>query len=303
MVWISFVIVLLAALFAAIVNFCLRKNSEFQKSPRGYLALYFVVSFLTSFIFHELNFRSISYKIGAIGIAAGLLNLLMMLLIARAVQIGPSGLTFAFQNSASMFPALFLFFVFGKSFGFTMHANLIVGFCLLTIGLFLLVRKEKISIKSFPFKNWLVLAIGILLIQGIILSIFQWRTLLLECPAQNHLLIPWNCSIAEDRWFMPGFFLIPAVMLLVSFFFRERRWFSSRELLLGIIAGIFNGGATFCLLLATRVANPNFRPILFPLFACAVIFLCSLWGKKYYREPIEWGGMAICLVGVLIGSL
>ncbi len=231
---------------------------------------------------------------------------MMMLLIAYAVQIGPSGLTFAFQNSASMVPAFFLFFLFGASFGFHLQWPLIIGFIFLTAGIFLSLIQEKNSASFLTsashFGKWLLVAVAIFLIQGLILSIFQWRSLLLQFP-KSHVLIPWACSIQEDMWFMPGFFLVPALVQSVRFYLSERRWFYYKEIFLGIIAGLLNGGATFCLLMATRDPGLKFRPVLFPLFAVTVILLCNLWGKKFYQERLDWRGVVLCLAGVLISSL
>lgn len=300
----SLIFVLLAGIFGAAVNYCLRKNFEHQRSAQGYLSIYFIFSFLIALVLRfEINMQSFSWVMGSIGVVAGMLNLLMMFLVARALQLGPSGLTFAFQNSSSMFPALFLFFLFGRSFGFELHLPLIIGFCCLVLGLFHSSRKESLSKDPSRFATWALLAIAIFFVQGIILSIFQWRTLLLEVPKESHCLIPWTCSIQEDAWFMPGFFFVPAIVQTVIFYFSERRGLSSREIYLGTIAGILNGAATFCLLMATKDASESFRPILFPIFAVTVIFLCNLWGKRFYQEPIDWKGMSLCLAGVLIGSL
>jgi|GEM_PF-2448195 len=290
-----------AAVLAAAVNFCLRKNLEHQKSANGYLALYFIFSFLISFVFRrQFDLSSFSPAMISIGMVAGALNLMMMTFVARALQVGSSGLTFAFQNSGSLFPAIFLYFIFGKAFGFNLDAPLLIGFFCLAAGLFLSVWNP---IRTSHFTQWLVLALAVFLIQGIILSIFQWKSLLMEHPAKSHLLIPWSSSMDEDLWFAPGFFLIPAVFQSIRFGFAERRWFHSKELTLGVIAGLLNGGATFCLLLATHLASVGIRPILFPLFAAAVIFFCNLWGKKVYQEPIPWKALLLCMAGIIIGSL
>ncbi len=304
----ALIFVLVAAIFAAATNLCLRKNFEFSKSAKGYLSLYFIFSFLISFAFRsDLDISSFSPVMASIGVISGLLNLLMMLLVARAVQIGPSGLTFAFQNSGSMLPSLLLFFLFGAPFGFKLPLTLLLGFFCVFAGLFLSVRSDKkptdFGISSVHFRQWIFFAILVFLMSGLILSIFQWRSLLLTPNSQTHCLIPWSCSLQEDLWFMPGFFFVPTLVQSAIFYFSEKRWFTSKEMLLGFLGGVFNGSATFFLLLATRITTQNFRPILFPLFAIAVIFLCNLWGKKIYQEPIEWKGLLLCLAGVFIGSL
>lgn len=300
----SLIFILLAAIFAASVNFCLRKNLEYQKSAQGYLALYFVFSFIVALIFRmDFDLGSFNLAVSSIGVISGILNLLMMLMTALALRAGPSGLTFAFQNSGSMVPAFLLFILFGTSFGFNLGLPVLIGFSCLALGLFISMRTGPSSQTTHSFGKWIALAIGILLIQGTILSIFQWRSLLLSYPAGSHFLLPWSFSTKEDSWFMPGFFIVPAFVQSIVFFVTERRWFSSKEALLGIIAGILNGGATFCLLMAARENSPAIRPILFPLFAVSVILLCNLWGKYFYQERIHWKGMTLCLAGVFIGSL
>lgn len=300
--------VILAGLFGSIVNYCFRKNFEKQASAKGYLSLYFIFSFAISFLFYSnLSIDSFSAVMSSIGMFAGSLNLVMMLLVALALQVGPSGLTFAFQNSACIFPTLFLFIIFGSTHGFELTIPSLIGFGLLLSGLFLSARKSSQNNtnahQANSFNKWIMVAIAIFLIQGVILSIFQWRTLLM-CPhASPHLLIPWTCSANEDTWFMPGFFLIPALFQTISFGLSERRWFSNRELLLGTTSGLFNGAGTFCLLGATKFAGPEVRMILFPLFAVTVILLCNLWSKYFYKEPIEWKGMTLCLAGVFIAAL
>ncbi len=304
----AIIFVLLAGIFGSIVNYCFRKNFEKQTSAKGYLALYFIFSFAISFLFNSgLSFDSFSMVMSSVGVLAGSLNLLMMLFVAVALRIGPSGVTFAFQNSAAIFPTLFLFLLFGRSYGFDLTTASMIGFTCLLIGLFLSARKTSQgstnALHKKSFTQWIILAISVFLIQGLILSIFQWRTLLL-CPQANpHVLIPWSCSKLEDSWFMPAFFLIPALFQTISFWLSERRWFTKRELMLGTAAGLFNGSGTFCLLLATKFAGPEARMILFPLFAVTVILLCNLWSKYFYREPIEWTGLTLCLAGVFIAAL
>lgn len=300
--------VFFAAILASTVNYCLRKNLEYQKSARGYLTLYFIASFAISFLFYsDLKLESFTWAIPSIGAVAGMLNFTMMFVLAKALKVGPSGLTFAFQNAGSMFPAIFLFFLFGSPFGFVITWQVLVGFFILGIGLFLSARTQQQAkaqqLHSYAFSTWLTYAGIIFFIQGLILSIFQWRCLLLEHPACSHVLIPWNFSTAQDSWFMSGFFFIPALFQTAIFAIKEKRWFSSTELFLGIISGLLNGGATFFLLSATKHADGNIKAIMFPFFAVSVIFICSLWGRKLYQERVNWLGMALCIGGVLLGSL
>jgi hypothetical protein len=296
--------VFIASVLAASVNLCLRKNLEKQPSAQGYLAIYFFFSLAVSFLLREVKLESFSFVMGASGTAAGLLNFLMMTLTALSLKNGPSGLTFAFQNCASILPTIILFLLFGSAFSFNLTLPVLIGFILIAIGLFLSSKMQKEApAANTRFSRWILFVISIFLLQGIILSLFQWRCLLLTDQPLSHPLIPWRCTAENEAWFMPGFFLIPTLLQAVLFFASEKRLFTSRETLLGTIGGVLNGGATYFLLLSAKVASPHERMILFPFFAVSVIFLCNLWGKKLYQEKIYWPGMALCFAGVFIGVI
>jgi len=278
----SLIYVVIASIFAAAVNYCLRKNSENQTSSQGYLSLYFLCSFAISFLLIEVNFKSFSFVMSFAGIAAGCLNFVMMNLFPYCLRQGPSGLSFAFQNSACIVPPVLLYLIFGSSFGFNLSLPAISGLCLIVLGLFISSWLQKGADNSHrsTFMKWCVLVILILFIQGIILTLFQWRCLLLTTHPESHTLIPWKCTLEEEAWFMPGFFLIPTLLQTSIFGLSEKRWFNINESILGITAGVLNGAAMFFLLIATKEANMNEKVILFPLFAVSVIFLCNLWGEN-----------------------
>lgn len=294
----------IASILSTVANLCLRKNAEQQKSANGYLTLYFVSSFLISFAVANVSIDNFRFVMPSIGAIAGILSLLLMGLLSLALQIGPSGLTFSFQNSASIFPSLSFFFIFGPPFGFNINFYMLFGFCLIIVGLFLSSRKQNDqSLPNIHLIRWLALAIAIFFIQGLILSLFQWRTLLLLNHAPEHPLIPWKCCLSEDNWFMPAFFFIPAILQALIFGVKEKRCLSLRETLLGAIAGLLNGGATFLVLMATKYTQSSEKMILFPWYAVSLIFLCHLWGKFFYKEKIYWPGMLLCLSGIFIGLL
>lgn len=300
----SILYVIFAACLAAGVNYCLRKNFEFQKSAQGYLVFYFVCSLGISFLLRDVELKSFSPIMFSTGIVAGTLNFIMMLLVSYSLRLGPSGLTFAFQNSASVLPSLVLFFLFGSTFGFDLSIPMIIGFACIIGGLFLSawMQKESMSTGREKFLKWCLLVCLVFLIQSVILSLFQWRCLLLPEYTAQSSLVPWKCSMEEEAWFMPGFFLIPAILQALCFGIIERRKVGFHELFLGITGGILNGAATFFLLLATHDAGAHEKAILFPLFAVGVIFICNLWGKILYGEKIYWLGTALCFAGIFVSS-
>jgi len=235
------------------------------------------------------------------GCVGGILIFFMMRLIARALQLGPFGLTFAFQNSGCVLPILLLVFLFGRSYGFSLTTYALIGLSCVIIGMFFLSRSNELT-SNVSIKKWLGMALIIFFIQGFVLFLFQWRCLLFVYPANSHPLIPWNCGVEQDIWFMGGLYLMPALLQAFQFGWSERRWFSRREAALGISGGVLNGGSTFCLINATKFASGTESTILFPLFSVGVIVLCSVWGWKINHEKINWIGLLLCIAGVIVGA-
>lgn len=298
----SLLIVLGAAILAAISNFFLRKNQENKGSSLGYLVHFYLFSLLICFFLAPRLFStSWSPVLTTMGGIAGALNVLMMILTARALLTGPPGLTFAFQNAGAIFPSFFLFFLFGPTFDFYLSSYHLIGVLALLIGLYLGARTKNNAFA--PFKKWILYASSTFFIQGIILSIFQWRCLLFSIPSKEHPFIPWSCLPEEDVWFIPGFFIVATLLMSLLFIFKERRFFRATEFFYGMLGGVFNGATTFLLLLATNYAVAAQKAILFPFFAVGVIFFCSVWGKALYQEKVNWFAIALCIFGVFFSLI
>jgi hypothetical protein len=304
---------ILAAGFAAVANFFFRKNMERGGSSRAFLSQYFLFSLLISIPFSTQIFHApFSPVMIGIGAFAGLLSYLMLTLTALSLRLGPPGLTFTFQNASCIIPGLLLCLLFGSAFGFLMTPGLFIGFGLILLGLILSSRSlEKKSVDATGgaqaakkvWIRWILSSVAMMAAQGFILSIFQWNVLLMNCAAKEHWLIPWGCRAGEDVWFMPAFFLVPT--LLQSFFFwkAERRNFTLRETLYGSGAGALNCLCTVLLLLAIESSGNVKKEMIFPLFTISVIFFCNLWGWKIYKERVNWIGITLCILGVLVGLI
>jgi hypothetical protein len=311
------VYLLFSALLASVVNFLLRRNFEKGGSANAFLSLYFLSSLVLIFlIYPQLWSIKISPVMISLGCFAGFLNFLMMGLTTKTVQTGPPGLSFTFQNASSVMPGLLLYFLFGPAFGFRLSFWLCLGFVFILTGLYLSTRTVKRDVNGsqtgseaaltqevMDLKKWLGYAVSMLLVQGVILSIFQWRLLLLNDPPYNHWLIPWSCSQEEDLWFIPAFFLIPTILQLLNFWKTEKRKFTSLEFRYGAGAGILNCVVMILLLLATKNSGFLEKAMQFPLFTVAVILFCNLWGWKIYEERVNWVGISLCVMGVIVGFI
>lgn len=298
------VYILSAAIFAAFANYFLRRNLEKGGTSNAFLSLYFLISLCFSILVTPELFQSkFSILMVSLGCICGFLNFVMMRLTARSLEIGPPGLTFTFQNASCVLPGLLLCLLFGSTFGFLLTPWLVAGFLLIVLGLYFSTRNYgKLKEKKNPnFRRWLLFVLILLLVQGIILSIFQWRVWLFACPVDSHWLIPWSCMPEEDIWFMPAFFAVPTVLQLIVFWKKEGRKFSSGEFRYGSFAGVLNGLAMLLLLLATKSEGVLNKGMLFPLFTVSVILFCNLWGMKLYKEQVNWTGILCCIAGVIIG--
>lgn len=295
-----YLFLLLAALSAAMCSFFIRKNLDKQGSSHAHLVVLFFISLLVAIQINPVfqTETTWSFPMWSTGCFVGCLNLGLMLLISRALKLGPPGLTFAFLNSGSILPTFFLYLIFGISYGFQITFGLLLGMLLILIGLFLSTNHKGENYS----KSWLIYAISIFLLQGLTLSVLHWRCLLMD-SFPEHMLLPFKCDPQEDMWVMPGMFATATLVQSLIFVINEKRWFRFNEVLFGGLSGLCNGLSTYFLLMATNIASSVEKGILFPSFAVLVIILCHLWGKVFYQENVNWFALSLCVGGILLGTL
>lgn len=244
---------------------------------------------------------ALSPTMAAVGSVTGLAYVAMMGLTALALKTGPSGLTFAFQNAGSVFPAILLFLAFGPSFGFLWTYSQLVGITLVLGGLFLGARSTSNNTPTNTLK-WLKYAMGCFAAQIVALTLIQGRCVFFNCDQLMGCLSGWGCNSADDVWFMPVQFAA-SLLFQGMIFWRERRRLQRIEILWGALGGVCNVACTFCLLYATKGATPFEKGILFPCFAAATIILCNLWAKGLYNEKFNVVSNTLCAAGILVGAL
>lgn len=294
----ALILVFLAASLSSLANFFIRKNLDNQGTANGHLLASFGCSLLVSLAMnpHILN-TSFSFPMFFTGLATGTMIFAMMGLTALTLTKGPAGLTFAFQTSGSVFPAIVLFMLFGSSFGFALTLSMGLGLVLVLIGLMWAAKEPN----SIPInKSWLKFALGILFLHMMLLAIIQWRCLSFS-DTPNHFLIPFRCTPEEDAWFPPGMFTA-AFLLQAGLVCFKGTFPSKKDLILGSLGGSFNGAATYFLLLATTLATPIEKGILFPAFSVGIIMICNLWGYFLYSERVNWYAHCLCSVGIVLAS-
>ncbi|HXW60254.1 MAG TPA: hypothetical protein VEK06_01830, partial [Myxococcota bacterium] len=127
-----FFFVLLAGGAASLASLALSKTLYRGATTSGYLLFHFFIGFLFTALLNGVFFSAIpfNWRVALVGCAVGLLTSVMMFMMGKALRNGPSGLTFAFQNSGAILPPLLLAFIFSKPFGFTLSAGNLVGMAL-----------------------------------------------------------------------------------------------------------------------------------------------------------------------------
>ena len=296
----------MAAGCSAFSNLFFRKNSVGKgerDNSTAYLMVFYLFSFSMSIVLYpKIWVQPFNLTMFSIGCFVGLFNVALMILTAKALQTGPSGLTFAFQNTSSVFPGLLLFALFGKEFGFTWTYGQIVGIGLVFYGLYLGTKKDKPGKDDQISGTWIKYAIGCILVQIMALSLIQGRCILFDCADKDHFLSRFALSQSDDVWFMPGLF---GTAFLVQFFsfLKEKRLPPTSCLYYGSLGGLANFSSTVLLMLATKYALPFEKGLLFPCSAVATTLFCNLWANKLYKEEFNVAANATCVLGILVGSL
>ncbi len=295
---------LLSGLCASISNFFFHKSSS-DTGPKfninTYVVFYYLVSFLLSLVIcHQIWKVPPKAIVVVLGSIVGIFNVLLMVLISRALRCGPAGLTFTFQNVSSIFPGAILFAIFGSDFGFSFSYLQLIGIVMVLIGLCIGTKNDAENPLSSP-RKWLKYALGCFCVQIIALTIMQARSILFDSDTLYNFPSALSITKVEDVWFMPAQFASSLVFQLVICALHKTKPHPS-EMIYGSMAGVTNAASTFCILLATQWAFPAEKVILFPCFAVSTIVLCNMWANWIYKEKFNLLANTTCGIGIVLGS-
>lgn len=280
----------LAACSAALTNLCLRKSSDSKGSVYRFLFYFYLVSLLFTAVFYSDTLIHFWHPNAlAIGCGVGLLHLILMLITSQALQRGPSGLTFIFQNASCVFPHPILVLLFGIAMGFEITGIQIVGMGLVLLGLAAgaFINKEQSTLIS---KGWIQFAFALFFVQLLIYTLLEGRCLFYKCGEK------------AEAWFMIGFF--GTALLAESYLFFTCKGRSQKyEVVYGILGGLTSGITLYLLLLATIIALPLEAGLIFPIFAVLTLILSNLWGWLLYQERLNYPAILLCSAGILIAHI
>lgn len=295
-------IMLLAGLFVALSNYLMRKSIDAGGTTKGFLMVQLFVVFLVAILLNPVRMGEYQWSgcMSLFGIAGGVVLALMMAALGRALETGPPGLTFAALNSSTVMPSIVMVLIFGATFGYRYTFWNGLGSLLVVIGLFWAGWQTSSSKQK---NSWLSFVTGAFFLHVLFLVFLSWKALFMNYPGENGLFLSFDMDDAKNQWFMPMIFLAAFLIQAILYIINERRKLKKGELFYGILGGIANGIGTFFMIRATEVATPFEHAMIYPIFSVSIIVLCNLWGQRLYREKVNWLATAVCLLGILIGTI
>lgn len=277
----------LSGLLAGLSNLCLRRHLDLKGSSQSFITTYLLLTTLVTIWLYPM--QSGSYKVDAltvgVGILCGFALAGMKWMISRALQKGPSGLTFATINSISIAPSIIFVLLFNQYIDVSFNIWNVLGSILVVGGLFWATKRESTPSK----REWLIFSFSGCLFYLAYLVLTQLYPSLI-----NQL----NHGEPND-WFLPISF---GVATLIHFFGYQERNFQ-RRLTWGTVGGILNGLCAALFMHSIQMAEANENAIIIPLFTVSLITACNCWGQWLYHESVDWIANGICMLGICISTL
>ena len=287
-----------AGLFVALTNLCMRRSIGAGGSSNAYLVIQLFLTFIVAILLNPVRTGIYAWdpSMAVLGLSGGVLLAGMFGSIGKALETGPSGLTFAMLNSATVMPALFMVLLFGSIYTPWNAA----GSALVVIGLFWAGWQ---TIKAGAMNRWAFFAFAAFAFHILFLLFMQWRVHAMQFPGKSIFGLSFSQEALKTQWFMPMLFLAAFSIQLVRYWLTEKRAPNAAEVKYGVLGGLSNGVGTFLMILSTEMSTSMEQAMIFPIFSVTIVILCNLWGQWLYKERIHWRANAFCVAGVLIGTL
>lgn len=295
-------LMIIASLFVAASNYCMRRSIDSGGSSKAFLMIQLSIVFLVAVLLNPV--RTGNYAMSScmilFGLAGGIILAVMMICLGKSLESGPPGLTFAALSSSTVMPMILMVFIFGAPFGYIYTLFNGLGSLMVILGLFWAGWEARSSEKKM---RWAAFVIGAFVMHTLFLIIMQWRALFINFPGENGLLLNFDVADAKSQWFMPAVFFAAALIQIIVYIATQKRLPNRSETTYGILGGIANGTGTFFMIWSTEVSNSVEHAMIFPIFSVALILSCNAWGQWLYKERVNWPANALCVLGVLVGTL
>ncbi len=297
----AILIILLAACLASTSNLFMRKSIDSGGSTRAFLVFQLGLSLVVAVFLNPVRTGHYTFTAPSalMGLVGGLVLGSMMWSLGKAMERGPAGLTLASLNSATVMPAIVMALAFKASWESSYTIWHGIGSILVVAGLFWASWGVDGKVDK---RKWAVFVGAAFFLHVLLLCLLHWRAMMLKGGGGSWLL-PFHLVSETSQWFNPMIFVAATWMQIVIYMRREKRRPLPSEMAYGVFGGIANGGCTFFLIVAPEVASPVQNAMIYPLFAVAVIVLSNLWSQALYKERVNWVATAVCLMGVILGTV
>lgn len=295
-------LMILASLFVAASNYCMRRSIDSGGSSKAFLMLQLSLVFLIAILLNPVRTGNYFWSpcMAAFGIAGGLVLALMMVCLGKALEKGPPGLTFAALNASTVMPMILMVLLFGSQFGYLYTWSNALGSLLVVLGLF---WAGWGAVNSEKKRQWAALVSGAFILHVLFLVFMQWRALFINFPGENGLFLSFDLDDARSQWFMPMVFFVAALFQIIIYIATQKRLPNRSETVYGVLGGITNGVGTFFMIWSTEVSTPREHAMIFPIFAVTIILCCNIWGQWLYKEKVNWFATSCCILGILVGTI
>ncbi len=295
-------LMLLAGICVAISNLFLRRSIDSGGTSKAYLMLQLGLTVFVMILLGPVRTGNYAWEpsMAIFALAGGILLASVMGFLGKAFENGPPGLSVAMLNCSSVMPILMLVLFFGAQFGFYYTLWNAIGSILVIAGI-CWAGWDGGNIASR--RKWLLFVSLTFFAHVFYLVFLSWRSLFINFPGQSGLGLAFSPEAASMQWFMPIVFATAAFIQGVLFFSGERRMPNRTEVSYGMVGSVVHGVGAFAMLKATEVATSVEHAMLFPIFSVTLIVGCNLWGKWLYQEQVHWKANAVCIGGLLLGTV
>ncbi len=298
----AIVLALLTGALYALSNYAMRRSIDGGGATSAFIVVQMFSAALAAVFFNPIWAGDYAFNtpLAMFGLGAGVLLAILLFTLGKAIEKGPPGFTFAVLNSAAVFPGLIMAIAFGAAFGFLYNAWHAVGSIVVIIGLFLGARGMA---KIQDFKGWWSFSAIMFSMNIAIFVLLQFRAMLINVPHPEEIVSFFTSVGIRSQWFIPLYYLGAALTQSLIFFPSEKRLPQKREITSGLLGGIANSAGTFCLIRSTEAATGLENAVIFPILSVTTIILSNLWGQQLYKERVNWFACAVCVVGLIIGTV
>ena len=295
-------IMLISGIMGALSNLCMRKSMDARGTVGSFF--FFQMLFTTCVVTFMHPIHTGCYSINlytlSMGTACGLALGFLKYMMGFALQKGPASLTFASVNCASVAPSIIFATCFASLVDFPYTSWNLLGSALVCAGLLWAINHQT---KWRHKWSWIIFAATAFGVQTLYLVLTQWHVFIRQNVHWLSEMMRYGSDQVHSEWFVPVVFGVAAIMHFILFLVREKRLPTKAEAICGILGGLCNGACAYLFMQATDLATGCERALLFPLFSVSLIITCNLWGEWLYKEMVNWKANALCIAGLIVGTM